>query len=339
VFKALLIPVALKSFFGVFGQVWDQLKPPQTLSWQTLILLSLFSWFLCLLVATPELQELLAWLGWLFLTGGVGWATGNTRVNLLGWMFYPGPWITGALTCVLLYGWWNQASIATALISWPLISVAIAIIPRFFPNLTFSLPDPATRQASILLALVGLLLSCWFRFHFLVQDWVITYPSLLADNFSRSAFVVRLNRETSAPPRGRLLLNVADPLLQGTLNGRRWSETEAWLYNLPDSLQTLQNQTLERVPEVPEDEFWEFRGTVPYQVRETEYVLNLSAVWSGPSSLPGGYAIEKLCVIRQVPTSLTTLDGTNATAEPLTQVECQPTSDMIWGNSVAQEQN
>ncbi|MGG6292830.1 DUF5357 family protein [Leptolyngbya sp. AN02str] len=323
----------------IFDQIWSQLKPPQALSWQTLVLLSLFSWILAFLSITPLLKELLARLGWLFLTTGLGWSTWSTRVNILGFVFRPGPWITGALACVLLFQGWGENSFQLALISWPIISAAIAITPLFFPTLNFSIPDPSTRQYAIILTLISLMLSCWFRFHFLVQDWLTDYPSLLADDFGRSAFVVRLDQEGGpTQPRGMVLLNLAEPMLRQQLEGRRWSEVEAWLYNMSTSIETLRLAVLQQVEPTTEDSLWAFRGVVPPQTRETEYTLNLQSFWQGPSSSAQGYYIQKTCVIRQLPNSTALAPNTAGAAppEPIAQLECLPVSDIIFVDSSAQ---
>ncbi len=306
------------------GQVWKQFKPPRAFSWQTLILISIFTWCVSVVVETELVRDVLARLGWIFLMLGVGWGMSGARINVLGLVIYPGPWITGALACVALFAGWNVDLTQVALVSWPLISFMVAAIPRFFPKLVFSVPDPATRQQLLIQFLLSCMFSAWFQFHFVIQNWFREYPSLLADNLNRGSFVVRLDQQGSDLPRGVVLLNLAEPLLQKELQALPWAEVERWLLERETRVAALQQQVLQQTPRVQEDALWKFLGDVPAGL--PEYTLKLRAVWLGPSSNLGGYFLEKSCLITQ---------ATNATlANPAipnaaVQVTCQPVGDKI----------
>jgi len=316
----------------IFNAIWKQLKPPQAFSWQTLLWLSVFAWLLSFLTVTEFVAEILSWIGWLFLTFSVGWATWNIRVNVFGWMFRPGPWLAGALACTLLF--WREGAdpLPLAVTLWPIVSAAIAIVPRFFPRLTFTLPDPAARQDILVLLLVSFLLSSWFRFHFLVQDWLADYPTLLSDDFSNSGFVVSVSDELPRDDeRGKLLMSTVAAAVEQQLDGRSWSEAERWLYERDTRILEVQQQAVGSLQTRTEDQLWRFQALVPPQTRQDEYTLLLRALWLGPSSRAGGYFLEKTCQVRQVNNPVLLQSGVTG-AEPLTQVECSEVSDKMWLN-------
>ena len=285
-------------FKNAFNEIWKQFKPPRERSWQTLILLSIFSWLMSLLTETPLLREALARIGWVFLTIGVGWALYGTRVNILGFTIAPGPWITGALAATFLFQGWTADPVRVALVSWPLISVAIDALPKFLPGFVPFLPLPQVRQDLIITALVGALLSCWFQFYYVINDWLRDYPSLLADDFSRSAFVVRFDQEPVLP-RGVLLVERTAQLATQQLQLLSWSEVERWLVEADQRVKLLKPRVLLSVPQAREDSLWEFQGVVT----EPDYTLRIRTVWRGASSVPSGYYVEKACRITQGNTS------------------------------------
>jgi len=310
----------------ILEKIWKQFKPPRAFSWQTLVLVSVFSWCVSVIVETEALRDVLARLGWIFLMLGVGWGMSSTRINLLGLVLYPGPWITGALACVVLFAGWNVDLTRVALVSWPLISFAVAAIPKLFPRLTFSLPDPPVRQQLLIQFLLSCLLSAWFQFHFVIQDWLRAYPSLLGDSLGRSAFVVRLDARGFGVPRGVILLNLAEPLLKQELQALSWAEVERWLLERETRVAELQQRVLQQTPRVEEDTLWRFWGDVPAGL--PEYTLKLRAVWLGPSSNLKGYFLEKSCLITQA-ANATVIDPLTPNSG-LVQVTCQPVSDKIW---------
>lgn len=308
------------------GQAWKQFKPPRAFSWQTLLLLSVFTWCVSALVETELVRDVLARLGWAFLMLGVGWGMSGARLNLLGLIIYPGPWLAGALACVVLFAGWAIDLTQLALVSWPLISFVAAAIPKLFPKLVFSVPDPATRQQLLIQFLLSCMVSAWFQFHFVVQTWLRDYPSLLSDDLSRGAFVVRLDDRDFDIPRGVTLLNLAEPLLQQELQALPWAEVERWLLERETRVAALQQQVLQQTPRVQEDALWRFWGDVPAGL--PEYTLKLRAVWLGPSSNLRGYFLEKSCLITQgANATLTNLATPNAAS---VEVTCEPVGDKIW---------
>jgi len=318
----------METLKSILQEIWNQLKPPQAFSWQTSILLSVFSWCLSFLTETEVVEEFLAWMGWFFLTFGIAWGLWNTKLNIFGWHIRPSPWIAGAMVCLLLFrgAEENEAlPFPLALTIWPLVSAAIAILPRLFPYFSFKLPDPPLRQELMILFLVSLLMSCWFRFHFLVQDWIAEYPTILADDFSKSGFIIRFDmNEVPSEPAGIEHLDALNERLETELEGQPWQVAERWLIERDDNIQEFENSSRFNPNGRQEDLFWRFQSQVPpQQSRTDEYTLNLRAVWNGPSSRPGGYFLERSCVVRQAADQ--GVDPQTALASPITFLECDPT--------------
>jgi hypothetical protein len=321
---------AIKHFLDQF---WSQFKPPRSFSWQTLIFLSLYSWGMSLLNSvltdTEFVKDFLATMGWIFLTLGVGWALADFKVEFLGLKIYPGPWITGALTCTFLFEGVREEYPALPFVSWPLISAAIAAVPKFLKRgPEFKVPDAKGRQELVILFLVSIILSCWFSFHFLLQDWLGDYPSILADRFDRSAFVINTASPRVSDSRGVLILNLAEAIVVDELEGRSLAETELWLFNVQSRVADIENQILERISSLEENALWNLEGSVSGNA--PAYMLNLQAIWQGPSSQAGGYFLQKSCAITQEFVQ----NRPAASAPSVSQVNCQPISDLIPLNSI-----
>lgn len=165
----------------------DGLIPPQTSSWQTFALVSIFSFILHYLANAQFLKFILETLGWIFAVISLHWWTfQNPKKVSIAQQFFIGPWLTGFFVCFVLFKGWllehpDRVLVYTAA-SWPLISVAIAVWPKLRdPGVRFSETDsdPKSHQKIIdnrrdimLLVLGNLLLSCWLRFYFIVEEWV-----------------------------------------------------------------------------------------------------------------------------------------------------------------------
>ncbi|NJR65855.1 MAG: DUF5357 domain-containing protein [Leptolyngbyaceae cyanobacterium CRU_2_3] len=171
-------------FIGkLLDHIREQLKDVKPFSWQVSLLLSLFSWFTYLLIREPAVKQFVSLFGWFFLIIGTDWALMKQDITIPGFQFKIkyGPWLTGAfLSCAF---WSNGLIIYDAqgaFVSWPLFSVVFAGYSRFIqPGPTFKTPNADQRRDLVILGLVGMLFSCWFRFHFLLQDFSNIIPVLL----------------------------------------------------------------------------------------------------------------------------------------------------------------
>nr|WP_228035535.1 DUF5357 family protein [Oculatella sp. LEGE 06141] len=303
--------------------LWKRLQEIQPYSWETLLLLSLFSWLVAWLIEDPVLREVASSFGWIFLIFGVSWALSGKKLPLPGIQINYGPWVTGALICIFLFR--EQIlndSFSTALVIWPLISASIAALRRFIaPGPTYKIPDPPGRQDIVIVLLFGILLSCWIQFYFVVQNWLADYPSLLAESFRQSNFVVRLDSDSIDPPQGILMLNSAEAILQNDLAGRPWGAVELWLMNLDSEKQELESEAKASIARFEESQWWNLDMFILQG--QPDYTLQLQAIWRGPSSQPQGYTIGKTCALRQISTRTVRGAGSPSTVVS-TQVTCDP---------------
>jgi Family of unknown function (DUF5357) len=313
----------------LIDQFQAQFKDTQQFSGTTALLLGIFSWLVYLLIREPAAKELVAGTGWFFIIVGTDWVLfkKTAPIPLLGLNITYGPWISGALLSIALYS--NRfliQDIPTALVLWPLLSGTIAAVPyvlktgpkikRFDDYILFE------RQYLVLLALISILLSCWIQFHFLLNNLIQQYPSLLADtSLYRSAFIVRVN----PPPvsKGVEILETAeamirDELRRGELRGRSWADGQRLLLNVQTDTSPIRprsqapviaGKVFSNTPAVEEAPLWLYNAQFfPSNIdnapgaRSPWYgTLVLQAIWRGPSSQPNGYTLEKSCRVPREP--------------------------------------
>lgn len=303
--------------------VWNQIKPKSAFAWQTLILLSLFSWLMSLLTPTTFVKEALSSMGWLFLTLGVGWALSDKKIPIafLDITLYPGPWVSGALTCIFLREGWKIPS-STAYILWPTISAIIASLSKFLkPGPTLAVPSRAGRQQIVLLLLSNAIVSCWFGFHFLIQDWLRQFPSVGNEDFSRSTFVNKMGSRSNQSSRGAAILDAAASQIATDLQSRPWAEVERWLLNINAGIAAIESQVKSGLADAEENQMWSLKGQVPPGL--PQYTVVLQAVWQGPSAFANGYYLQKSCLVTRLP-SLTA--GAQVQCEPAIGPFPSPTS-------------
>lgn len=299
------------------------------------------------ILADGFIKDLLINFAWIFLILGVFWGSTACSRLRIGYRTpaEPGiplsPWITGALVSIYIFGVLLDNGTGEMsqemLVSWPIISAMIAILPDYLGAGGFKVktPAPEKRQQEVLLLGSQILLSCWFQFHFVVQDYLAQYPSLQADDFRKSAFVVKweglLYTET---PRGAEILNTVENDLEKQLDARSWPEVERLL--LQDErkklIETTQQQAKERLLRVEEDELWDVTSKV--SSRGSGYNLELQAIWRGPRSRDQPYVVTKTCQITPVsPTAsaATKPINTQPTSSPtsISRFDCQPVKG--WG--------
>ena len=287
---------AIKAFaFQVRSLLW----PDKYFAWQTLLMLSLFSWLVAIAITSIENEEtlivnFLTTLSWMFLTSAVWWALHENKVKV--WGFSISPWITGAVLCVFAFRPWEPDRFRWALSSWPLISVAISALPDFVNwELKFSLPKKDKQQHLVMILLVNLLMTSWILFYFRVQDWVNHYPSLLASSLDRSAFVYNLSpRDPNV--QGVLLLQSTADVITDDLDGQPWYQAERWLYNRKDQLEAIAQRVNNNLAAPDERIFWQMAVPEPRRLGEG-YLLTLRANWLGPTAEDKNLQVEKNCKI------------------------------------------
>lgn len=293
---------ALQTFVA---EMRSLLWPKKYFAWQTLLLLSLFSWLVALTVRGIEnrdtlLVEFLSTLSWIFLTSAIWWALDENKVKL--WGFSISPWITGATFCLFAFRPWEEDRFRWALSAWPLVSVAIAALPDFVSwELEFSPPKKDKRPALAMMLLVNLLLTSWILFFFRVQDWVGNYPSLLVSKLDRSAFVYDfvVDRDPNESAQGIPLLESTADAIFGELEGLPWYQTERWLYTRKNRLEEIAQRMNNNLAAPDEQIFWQIAVPEPKRL-DDGYLLTLRADWLGPVAKDKSFYVEKICKITPV---------------------------------------
>ncbi len=314
--------------------------PPTWVSWQTPILLSLLAWVMSL-PAGPLAREILAVAAWIFLIIGVSWIAASQEKLAIGtiplW-----PWLTAALICLFLFGSQSDTVPSYAVVSWPIISAIIFTLLAFIERGTrFKIPDAAVRQQLIILVLSQLLVSCWLQFYFLIGIWLEEYPSLLADDFRRSAFVVSLAEELPEPEGGVLLLNQAERVFQEQMENQTWSEVERWLVDIRSNAPVLESfeEKVFRPLNSPlspsrERELWHLRLNIVGKA--ASYEMPLEAVWLGPTSAAGQVRVlQRTCEVSRVREQRE--GGGQPLFETVGNVECSPVVDSWRTRSMRDE--
>ncbi len=285
-----------------FDEIYKSLKPPGPASWQTFIYLSAFSVVMAGL-STEATQAIISSFGWLFLVLGVWWFTydENVKKTLTFNKIFIGPWITGAVICLALFGGWKNFPQPAMFISWPPISALIAALPKFIKTdpdrkiPIYALPKGGDWQDLVLMFLINFILSCWFQFYYVLQGWLDAYPSLLADNFSHSAFVYDIRPNQARETKGNLLLTQVEAAFKEQLDNRPWPEVERWLLDLNQQLPDLETTARQQMP-FAENVWWNLRGKLSSKGASDAYEVKFQAIWQGPSST-NGYTVTSVCRI------------------------------------------
>lgn len=311
-----------KDIFGIFKFVEDifsgiqkVLMPPKAFSWQTLIYLSVFSWGLSSF-ATYLIKDLIALCGWLFLIAGTAWYTTDDPLRVPGTFMPVGAVITGFLVSVFAFGHQENIITARTIVLWPTISALITAVPEFFEGTgtdsKAQIPKPQDRQKIIVLVACCMLISCWIQFYFVMDNWLKQYPSLLADSFQRSTFVMRVENPVKIPKNGVALLDKLQPLVEEQIVARPWSEVERWLID-ENQLGNLGKRVIEKnLMKYDERELWRVEPRIVNI--KSGYQLDILSIWTGPSYTQQGYYLKKSCRITPVSAS-NKLDNKGAVAE------------------------
>jgi hypothetical protein len=312
----------------IYKGIQKLLLPPKAYAWQTLIYLSVFSWGLSYFATSP-IKEMIALFGWLFLIAGTAWYTTDDPVRVPATFMPVGALITGFLVSVFAFGNEKDGITANTIVLWPTMAALITGIPSFFTGTgteaKAQLPKPEERQKLIILLGSCMLISCWIQFYFVMDGWIQQYPSLLSDNFRRSAFVVRTDVAPNNTNNGVFILNKLQPLVERRIDQQPWSEVEKWLQNAGTNLAVLYEEVKldKRLRDYEEKELWriEPRITNPNLRKKDEYLLDIFSVWTGPSSNSRGYYLKKSCQIRPIAKSTTTTNKADAT-DIVAEIEC-----------------
>jgi hypothetical protein len=318
---------------GIFDEIRTVLYPQKWDSWQALIWVSVFSWAVSLL-AVGLVQEIIATIAWVFLTLGVHWfvhqeglvtnpkndkAKINIKKALTVNNIFLGPWITGALICVYLFGHLVGRFPPLAFVVWPPLSAGLAAIPKFIKiGPEWKKPEPKIRQELVILVLSNILLSCWFQFYFITQGWLQDYPSLASQDLQRSPFVVKVATPEISKERGVFLLEQAEDNLRDNLGQLAWTQTQRWFAGFQREFPIFQENLFQQVADSKDKNLWYLDGRVL-----PDYSVQFYAVWSGPSADTGGYHFTRTCKVIRVANARLN--------EAKAQIRCSPITGPVPG--------
>jgi Family of unknown function (DUF5357) len=285
---------------AVLQDIRTTLQPERWDSWQTLMVMAIFSALLGSL-ATGWAQSLISSCGWIWLVLSVWWLVYEYKKQITWGFWFPGPWIVGAMLALFMSSNFPIIPKSALLILWAPVSAAIAILPNFIQSNKVSkepewaYPQLNKRKGILLLVLTHLLIACWVQFYFLLQTWLTAYPSLRSENLSRGNFIVNIQPE--ANNRGRDVLRLTEAALKDELKDKSWPDVERWLLETNRTLPKLEEEVQIRLGQQPlryaEDSWWKLNG----KVTGGEYDLELQAYLQRPNTKPSGRNVTMLCRI------------------------------------------
>jgi Family of unknown function (DUF5357) len=285
---------------AVLQDIRNTLQPQRWDSWQTLMLMAIFSAVLGSF-ATDLAQIIISSCGWIWLVLSVWWLVYEYKKQITLGFWFPGPWIVGAMMGLFLSSNFPIIPKSALLILWAPVSAAIAILPNFIQSNSVSKepewakPMLNKRQGILLLVMTHLLIACWVQFYFLLQNWLTAYPSLRAENLGRGNFIVNIQPE--AKNRGKDILKLSEAALRDELKDKSWPEVERWLLETNRSMAKLQDEVQIRLGQqpirFPEDNWWRLNG----KVTGGEYDLELQAYLQRPNAQRPGRNVTMLCRI------------------------------------------
>ena len=314
----------MKEIVEFLTRLRKSLTPPRLVSWQTLILISVlccgmaFAYkivFLETAYQSANADDILAGLSWVFLILAVDWWAREKSWYIGG--FHLGSWLTGALICLFVLAVLSENSGRELpyllLIIWPVISAMIALLHKLHKPAF----DLSVAQVFILI-LTSLLISCWLEFYFLLQNWLQEYPSLRADNFERSAFVIKVDFSGRETARGVKMLNSIEEFLKNQVKDKSWPEVTEWLLEIDRQLkpwpakgqpwpkvrqwlmdnelgEAFDDKIMANLGNLEEDNWWYLK--IKIEPDDWQYELKLQAIWRGPSSTAEEYDMTKICNI------------------------------------------
>ncbi|MBP0020447.1 MAG: DUF5357 family protein [Cyanobacteria bacterium SBLK] len=275
----------------IFDKIWGIFKPPRAYCWQTLFCLSLFS-ALMSAIARGFIGEIIAIFGYLLLIVSFAWLGIESR-------WQSTPWLVSALICLLLWGLLKIQPQILILLWFPLSAIVASLASFITRNLEFKFPNPHEGQEIVILLEIQILLACWVQFYFLCNDWLQQYPSLLSENFNESQLIVHFDLAPLSQPRGWLILEGMQRLLEQQVNDRPWIEAIKWLQDSDREgfLSAFQRQILAERDALSESSLWVLESQ--FSSTPSGYQFKLIAQWKGPRSNTVNDITELICDIHK----------------------------------------
>lgn len=319
-----IFDIFLKPLEGLWKWIEKPLKPPRIFSAQTLILLSLYSLFVGVL-ATGFTQRFIISCGWMFFITGTAWLMNEKPIRING-VILLNYWITGTIICLFVFGYiLEQPKQLELWVILPVVVMLITAISDFTDaKLNFSIPNVPSRQKLVTLLAIHLLISCWLQFFFVANNLLNNYSTLLEENFSNSAFVIKLPFFPYPPAKGEVILNSVLAPVKVKLNNRPWSEM-ARLVELPDRdrwIQDIREAVLNRLPPAKENSLWKIDTKA--NAEDWGYNLELLSIWNGPTSTGEELRFSSKCQIRRINSEPNQIISPSVTrASSTSKIECQ----------------
>ncbi len=305
-----------QSFWNHF---WTFLGPRQFYAWQSALWLSVLAWVLSRITRSPvqldapiTAYSILITFSWIFLIIAVGWFTTEYPIKIFGQNL--GPWLTGILVCLFLFDRGEAPLVRPALLSWPLISTAIAAFPDFVKvDSGFTVPRGLqTRQRLVVLLLANLLLTSWIFLGLRIQTWFEQYPGLRGERFNESLVVMEpWSWQPDYRRADAIVEEMSNQLVQDT-TGVTVPEVERWLMERRENPYLFRDAVMNQLAKNNSDrrldqEFWQLRTLVsepdgtqiaPLALgSRAEYQVTLQAIWTGPHSHQDGHGRQLQCQI------------------------------------------
>ncbi|NJL89493.1 MAG: DUF5357 domain-containing protein [Coleofasciculaceae cyanobacterium SM2_1_6] len=320
-----------KQLLGFWKWLEKSLKPPIVFSYQTLILLSIYSLALGILTTGFTNRAIIA-CGWMFFLLGTAWALNEKPIRI--GSFLLNFWIIAVLICVFIFGYILEDLFQPELwVTLPLIVILITTINEFTNSkLQFQLPSVAIRQKIITQWAVHLLISCWMQFFIVVNDIIEGYPVLVREDFGNSVFVNKLPFLPAPKSRGEVALEFVTTVIKERFNNQSWQTVESlleptnrkqwigeiWQEFLPansDNSSIINSNT-------KENNLWEFTtSAIP---ENNGYLLALIAEWQGPRAGVGKISFVSNCEIQR---------AIEPSSEPSTELLVRPLGEPFINNS------
>jgi hypothetical protein len=272
------------------------LKPPSLFHGKTLLLISFGLWIAAVLTRNYlEWQQTFITWGYLSFIAGISLFFKEKPLIFKGFSLHP--WLIALLISLFFcYNLPEENLTGFAAIAFPLFSVCIASIYEILESgVKWEISIPLIRANFIIFLLLHCLMSCWIGFNVLMEQWLKDYPSLLAEDFNKSAFVLKIKSSSINDSRGILIIKKLEDYLILKTEKNPWEPVANWLVDLGNKRVDLRREGLKTLGKLPEDSLWKF---TPRMVQgESHYQLELLVRWYGPSSRPYGYSVTKTCDI------------------------------------------
>ena len=333
----------LDFFKDIFARIRDFFVPDKAFGWQTLIYLSLFSWLMSSLSNDGPIQDIIAFLGWVFLIAGTSWYTTDKPLYIPGTIMPVGAVITGGIVSVFAFQQNKEFLISRTIIFWPTISALITAIPEFFEgsgtDVKTQLPELKDRESVIILIGCCMLLSCWLNLYGVTDTWLNEYPSARYPVYQdetarRNDLLMVIEPQDKIPQNGVVILNKLQSAVETALDGKSWSEVELWLKNANRKASQLGEKIIEiNLAKFEEKDFWKAEANVQNidpKDYNSGYRLDLYSVWQGPSATENGYYLKRSCQIEPIAVRD---ESISSKGEKITvaELECLPKISYIAG--------